>query len=257
MNSPFLSLLGAVFILAGCASHSTVNLASRNVTSEEIHVAVRANQARIRSMTAEGKMTIETPEIAQSASFFLNLQKPDSVMIRIEGPFGIEVGAAIVTREEFLFYNILQNRVISGSTSPANLSRFLRVSITFEDMLTLFSGGSFSVGDAEDADNISVDDDHLIMGYHNGGLKRTYWVDPQTLLILKVQLLDSDGKLVLEQRFFNHKTVEGATVPFSVQVTQPRERRRVSIAYSDLQVNVPAGQFTINIPANAERIRLQ
>ena len=57
-------------------------------------------------MIGEGKFTIETPEIAQSASFFLNLQKPDSVMLRIEGPFGIEVGAAIVTRDEFLFYNI-------------------------------------------------------------------------------------------------------------------------------------------------------
>lgn len=178
-------------------------------------------------------------------------------MLRIEGPFGIEVGAAILTREEFLFYNILQNRVISGSTNSSNLSRILRVNLTFEDVLTLFCGGSFFADDAEDADDMKLDDDFLVLDYRQGGARRTYWVNAQTLLIQKVQLVDAEGKLLLEQRFSNHKPVEGTTIPFNVQVTQPKERRRVSIAYSDLQVNVPAAQFTINIPANAERVRLQ
>ncbi|MBI4428086.1 MAG: DUF4292 domain-containing protein [Ignavibacteriales bacterium] len=255
--TPLLYLAGVGFLLAGCAAPSTVGLANRSITSAEIHKAVRTNQARIRSVTAEGKLTVETPEIAQSASFYLNLQKPDSVMLRIEGPFGIEVGAAILTREEFLFYNILQNRVISGSTNSSNLSRILRVNLTFEDVLTLFCGGSFFADDAEDADDMKLDDDFLVLDYRQGGARRTYWVNAQTLLIQKVQLVDAEGKLLLEQRFSNHKPVEGTTIPFNVQVTQPKERRRVSIAYSDLQVNVPAAQFTINIPANAERVRLQ
>ncbi|MBI3005835.1 MAG: DUF4292 domain-containing protein [Ignavibacteriales bacterium] len=257
MLTSILRLTGAAFLLAGCASHSTIRLTDRNVTPAEIREAVRTNLDRIRSMTGEGRLSVETPEIAQSASFYLNLQKPDSVMLKIEGPFGIEVGAAIVTREEFLFYNILQNRVISGKTNSSNLSKILRVNITFEDMLTLFCGGSFFTDDTDDADDVSHEENFLVMAYHQGGGKRSYWVDPQTLLIQKVQLLDADGKLLLEQRFFNHRIVEGASVPFNVQVTQPKERRRVSIAYSDLQVNAPAAQFTITIPANAERVRLQ
>ena len=257
MKTPLLPLLVAAFCTAGCASHSAVHTSNRKVTSDEIHEAVRVNQNRIRSITGEGKLTIESPEIAQSASFFLNLQKPDSVMLRIEGPFGIELGAAIVTRDEFLFYNILQNKVISGSTNPSNLSKILRVNISFENMVALFSGGSFFIEDVEEANDMSVEEDRLVMVYDQGGLKRMYWVDTQSLLILKVQLLDTDGKLALEQRFFNHKSVEGALVPYNVQVTQPRERRRVSIAYSDLQINTPSVQFTINIPSNAERIRVQ
>jgi len=257
MNSSLRFLIISAVVVAGCASHSGIRLVDREVSSTEIQNVVRENQSRIRSMIAEGKLTVETPEIAQTASFSLNLQKPDSLMLRIDGPFGIEVGAAIVTREEFLFYNILQNRVISGSTNPANLSKILRVNLTFEDMLTLFCGGSFFAGDVEAADSIARQDDFLVMKYRPGGAQRTYWVDPQSLLIQKVQLLDAEGKLLLEQKFSNHRVVEGATVPLNVQVTQPRERRRVSIAYTDLQVNVKAPQFTIIIPSSAERVRMQ
>jgi outer membrane lipoprotein-sorting protein len=250
-------LLSAFALLSGCASRTMVSLANRRVSSEEIHQAVRINQSRIHSMNGEGKFTIETPELAQTATFSLNLQKPDSVMLRIEGPFGIEVGAAIVTRNEFTFYNSLQNKVFSGPTNAENLNRVLRFNVTFEDLVQLFSGGAFFQDDATNDGEISLDDDHFLLTYSQGNANRKYWIDPSSLLITKVQHTDGDGKLVFEQRFGQHRPVGGAFIPHFLQLTQPKERRRVSIVYSELELNTPAPQFTLNIPGNAERIRIQ
>lgn len=230
---------------------------NRTVSSTEIHEAVFANQSLIQSMRAEGKVTIETPELAQTATFMLNLQKPDSVMLRIEGPFGIEVGAAIVTREEFLFYNILQNKVFTGSSKPENLSKILRVQVGFEDLLNLFSGGTFLPQDAASANEIIVEENQLVATYSDRLYKRRYWVDPNTLLIVKIQHFGADGKLFLDQRFDKHRLVGGVSIPHIVQLTLPRERRRVSISYSELALNVPPERFSIIVPINAERIRIQ
>lgn len=254
------SYVGIVLILAvlaGCASSPSVNLANRTVSSSEIHEAVFANQSRIQSMRGEGKVTIETPELAQTASFMLILQKPDSVMLRIEGPFGIEVGAAIVTRDEFLFYNILQNKVFTGSSNPENLSKILRVKVNFEDLVNLFSGGSFLAEDGSSGDEIIVEENQFVVTYAGRLYKRRYWVDPNTLLILKIQHFGADGKLFFDQRFDKHRMVEGISIPHIVQLTLPRERRRVSISYSELALNVPPERFSIIVPTNAERIRIQ
>jgi len=100
-----------IFILlsiAGCRTTSTLNLGNRTIASSEVQDVVRMHHTRIQSMKGEGRISVETPEIGQSGSFILTLQKPDSILINLRGPFGIKVGTALVTRTGFLFYNSLR-----------------------------------------------------------------------------------------------------------------------------------------------------
>ena len=129
--------------LAGCASVPRLDLTGRTVNPENVQRIVRGNYEKVHSMTGSGTISVETPETAQSGSFELFLRKPDSVLVKIEGPFGISVGSVLITREEFIFYNSLQNQLITGPVTSANLNRIFRVKLTFDELLTLFTGGSF------------------------------------------------------------------------------------------------------------------
>ncbi len=244
-------LLGSM----GCRTTSTVNLANRPVSSTEVQSVVRTHVEQIRSLQGEGRISVETPDIAQTASFAVTLRKPDSILVRLEGPFGITIGSALITRGEFFFYNSLQNKLISGSSRSENLNRIFHVQLGFDDLLNFFSGGTFLDDDLRAPDETRIDNDQYLFVYKSDTADRLYWIDPNTFLIRKMQYVDRNGRPVLEQTFNNFQKVGGIEMPYTVRVLQPKARQMVALTYSDLAINAESIPFTFTIPSDAERIR--
>lgn len=243
-----------VILAESCATNKS-SFRNEAVSSLEVHETVRVNQIRMRSARGEGTISVETPTMAQSGSFVLILRKPDSLLINLRGPFGIKVGSALLTRKDFWFYNSLQNRVFTGETNPKNLFRVLHVNLSFDDLLNLFTGGVFQAGDLGTPNETGVEDDHYIYFYRDSSGTHKYFIDPQSLLITKIQNLDDSGKLLFEQRFLNFQTIDSTLVPLNIRIVQPRDRRMVSVVYSDLELNQDNLQFTFSYPQNAERVQ--
>jgi outer membrane lipoprotein-sorting protein len=244
----------SLLLLAGCRTTRSLNLGDRSISFSEVQENTRNIHSHIHTMQGEGRISIETPDIAQSGSFVLTLQKPDSVLINLQGPFGIKVGSALVTRTEFFFYNSLENKLITGTSSKENLDRILHVQLNFDDLLNFFAGGIFMESDAQTPDETQIDNDQFLYIFHHSKSTRKYWVDPATLCIQKVQFLDQNGKLVLEQTFSDFETVNGFAIPNTIRILQSKSRQRVTLSYSEVSVNTDKLQFTFIIPPNAERI---
>lgn len=232
-------------------------MGTRTVSPLQVHQTVSANQERMGSAVGDGTITIESPSIAQSGSFTLLLRKPDTLLVKLKGPFGIKLGSALLTSKDFQFYNSLENRLFSGETNARNLAKILRVSLDFADLLNLFTGGVFDEEDSGMPDESGVEDGHFFFVYRVKDGIHKYLIDPQTLLIAKVQHLDAEGRLVFEQRFLNFQTIDGTVIPFNIRIIQPRERRMVSVVYSEVAFNKQDLDFTFTYPRNAERVRWQ
>ncbi len=249
-----------LFVLAtlaqSCATHVST-FRNTSISSDQVHAIVRANQSRMQTAKGEGTISVETPTMAQSGSFALTLRKPDSLLVNLRGPFGIKIGSALLTRKDFWFYNSLQNRVFTGETNPRNLSRVLRVNLSFDDLLNLFTGGVFQQTDFGTPDQTDVEDEQFTFLYKNKDGTHKYYIDPQTHLITKIQNLDDQGKLLFEQRFVNFQTIDSTLIPFNIRILQSKERRMVSVVYSDLEVNKQDLEFTFIYPHNAEQVRWQ
>ncbi len=244
------------FLAQSCASPPST-FRNRTITSDQVHDIVRTNQIRMRTATGEGTISVETPTMAQSGSFALTLRKPDSLLVTLRGPFGIKIGSALLTRQQFWFYSSLENRLFTGETNPTNLSRVLRVNLSFDDLLNLFTGGVFQQTDFGPPDQAGVEDEQFTFVYRKDNGTHKYSIDPQTLLITKIQNLDDQGKLVFEQRFVNFQTIDSTEIPFNIRIVQPKERRMISVVYSDMAINKEALEFTFSYPQNAERVRWQ
>jgi outer membrane lipoprotein-sorting protein len=139
-------------------------------------------------------------------------------------------------------------------SSIENLNRFLHVQLSFDNLLNLFSGGAFLETDLHAPDETHVEDDQLVFSYTSTNTRRRYWIDPATLFIRKVQFLDQDGTLALEQTFSNFEDINGIALPYTIRVIQPNSRQRLTFTYSDILVNTENLHFTFTIPPNAERI---
>ncbi len=242
-----------VIIISGCGTVGSFR--DRNVSSIDLQESIREHHLKIRTMKSDGQIYIQSPDISQNGSFTLALKKPDSLLITIRGPFGIKIGSVLVTRLEFLFYNSLENKLISGSTNVENLEKILRIRLNFDDLLNLFGGGSFLRDDFHTAGDIQIEKNSYVLSYNTNNSIRRYWFDPDLMLIQKIQILDNKGKLIVEQEFINYEEIDGVMIPHLIRIIQPDQRRMLSVSYSYVRVNIKNNQFTFTVPQNAERIR--
>jgi len=245
----------SLLAIEGCRTTSSLNLGERSFSYGEVQEVMRSHHAHIHSIAGEGRISIETPDISQNGSFTLALQKPDSVLIKLQGPFGIKVGTALVTRTDFLFYNSLENKVITGLSSTENLDRILHVRLSFDELLNVFAGGTFLESDHRAPDETRVEGDQYIYTYTSTDTRRKYWIDRATLFIRKVQFFDQNGTLTLEQTFSNFEDVDGIAMPATIRFIQPNSHQRLTFTYSEILVNTNDLHLTFTIPSNAERIR--
>jgi hypothetical protein len=248
------AILGGIL---GCTTAPTVRVGMSEVSFEDVVVRSDRQDSSLRTLRGEGNLRIETPAFSQSATFEVSILKPDSLYLRLSGPFGITVGNALVTRRNFQVYLSLQNRLYVGDTSPENFEKALRISLTFDDILSLFTGGTVLAGDRTSPSVAEADGADAVFLFEEGRYRRRYVIDPQTLLIRKLQFLDDKGAPVGEQAFSVFESREELTLPRIIMLTQHENRRRLTLHYDVFEWNAPPHRLTFSVPSNAERIELK
>jgi hypothetical protein len=129
------------------------------------------------------------------------------------------------------------------------------MNIEFDEMLSLFTGGLFFSEDQREPDDFQIEEEQFLLTFQNSTGTRRYWIEPESMLIAKIQHLDRRGRLMIEQWFSDFQPTGDTTVPRRMRVIQHRERRAVSIAYSDVSVNTEPVDCTLHVPSNAEKVR--
>jgi len=251
-----MSLCVAGGFAAGCAGSSRT-AGSATVPFDAVVLSVEHNQDALTSLSGEGELRVETASFSQGGDLDILLRKPDTLQITVKGPFGIRVGNALVTRTNFQFYSTMQNRLYTGRTTAENMRKTLRIDLTFDDILALFTGGRFLAGDRTSPDEIGVDGGDAVFTFTGGEYGRRYVVDPSTKLIRRIYLIDNDGAPMIEQAFADFQTVGGVTIPRTITITQHQSRQRFTLRYGQITTNTEHIQFTFSAPGNAERVELK
>ena len=249
-----LSLLAAVF-LTGCPSPRTASFAFKPFNTAQVLGDIVQRAGSIRTMRAEGYISIETPYLVQSGSFILSIRKPDSLLIRLQGPFGIKAGWLFATADEFTFYNALENQLITGASSAKNLERILHANLSFSEVLEALCGNALTQYDGASPDEIATENDRPVLVFRDGASVRRYTLDEQLHSVVRLQFLDRNGKLAMEQTFADFQESPGTGIPLTIRILQPRERQFVSLSYSEVRVNDGSPDFSFALPAKAKRIR--
>jgi outer membrane lipoprotein-sorting protein len=249
------ALLAVVF--AGCSSTRTVAVGTTSVSFEEAVERSDATHDRLASLSADGTIRIETPSFSQSGEFQLALRKPDSVQITVEGPFGIRVAQALITRERFQAYSALENKLYVATTNPENLRKALRLDLEFDDILALFTGGRVLEADRRTPDAAGSDGGDAFFLFNDGDRSRRYVVDPSSLAIRKIQVLDRQGTMTFEQTFSDLISAGDLTIPKTARATLPQRRQIITLRYDGLRPNPTDLRFSFSPPGNARRVELQ
>jgi len=256
-NVLFLLSLFSVIIIDGCVPSKPTDEVEI-LSSERLINKLEVNRRRIKSFEGNGTILVRNSQMNNSASFRVVLQKPDSIYLTIFGPFGIELAQALVTKNNFIFYDVLTNTAYKGNVDDEVLQNIFRIDLSFNELLDAF------IGSVNLTDNLYkqptnyevIYDKYLITYIDSVSFKSSqYKVDVRELGITEYTMKDKKGEVLLEGRYSDFGIVEGVAVPYKIELVNKKENQQVVVEYKGMSANKKNIYVDFEIPEDATIIK--
>lgn len=93
----------------------------------------------LKSFMASGDVSVDMPEMSNSADFDLIVAGNDSLSMVIHGPLGITVAKLYATPSHFIFLNSFSGELYEGTPSRENFRKIANVPLEFQDFLSVLT----------------------------------------------------------------------------------------------------------------------
>ena len=245
-----------IFLFEGCVpSKPTEDL--ELLPSERLINKLEANRRKIKNFEGVGVFEIESEQYSNSASFQILMQKPDSIYFSVLGPFGIELAQALVTKENYVFYDAIQNTVYQGNVNDDILKNIFKINLSFSDLIDAFIGSvNLTSNLYKQPDDYIVSGEQYVLTYVDKvkELKSVYKVDIRQLGITNYSLTSFDESINLEGNYSKFELIENVAIPFEIKISNKVQQQEVKIRYKNIYANSKGLKVKFELPDDAEII---
>lgn len=251
-------LLAAVFSFScSGAKENTVEL--KQIPVKEIKDRVNKKFNLIESLEASGSISFDSPDESGSGSIDVKIKKPDTVYVNIEGPFGISVASALITRNNFSYYNAQENVAITGPTTENNINAILRIKVSFDELINSFAGSFYFTEDASDSIDAVSEENTYVLQTQSNAMKQRYMIEPVDYTINTYKVTDKGGNSLLEVNYlkFSKEFISGTMIDFpnQIEIKKPDKKQTVWIYYDTKTINKRNMHFKMKIPKSAKQVK--
>lgn len=250
----FILCTAAIFF--GCSSEKETVTTNALFSSSEIMMMVNALPSSIQTFSAVGSITVETPQMSQSAGFDLAVKKPDSIRIIVEGPFGITVGSALFTNHYFRAYNALNNTLYQGDPSKGMKTFPFFSGVEPEVIFDALGGVRRFNNEFSEPDSFSVTMNEYLFQFSANGYVIKISVDAESMRISKVKTYTNDGVLMWEELYTYTLSKDGLWQPETSKIIVPERSTSIEFVFDEVTINPHIASLSISYPDDAEQISI-
>ena len=174
------------------------------------------------------------------------------------GPFGIELAQAVVTNENFVFYDALQNTAYKGSVNDNVLKDIFKVNLTFSELTDAFVGSVNLTNNLYTTPSTyEVQDDKYVLTYIDSltDKETRYKVDIRELGITYYSVLDNQGNELLQGDYSEFELHDGVAVPNKIEIQNKKDDQIVNIEYRNMSTNKKDIFIDFKLPEDATVIK--
>ncbi|HJY62737.1 MAG TPA: DUF4292 domain-containing protein [Ignavibacteria bacterium] len=229
------------------------------VSVKDLKGRINKNSTAIETLEASGNISFDSPENSGTGWLELKIKKPDTVFVKIEGPFGISIANALITRTDFTYYNVQDNKVIYGPSTDINIGAILRLKVSFDDLINGFTG-SFILNESEtDTLNAEVEKNKYLIKNPKTEATEKYYVEPIFYRLNSYYVVNSNDETLIEVNYsdYQEEAVASGKVnfPYNVKIKNPQKSQSVYIEYINKEINKKNISFKMKIPKSAKVIK--
>jgi hypothetical protein len=215
---------------------------------------VNENSLKLKSLDADGEISIDSPDISNSGSITVSINKPDSVFTKLEGPFGIDIADLLITRNNFIYYKPQDNTVIRGPSNSHYLGIIMKIKIEFDDIVNAFSGKFVFDDEKYDEEKITVENGNYVIILKKDNEHKKFWINPENFYVTKLGTYEINGDTKIEILYENFYERDGIYFPKNITITRPKEKQNIWLSYSSETFNNNKLTYRLKIPKSARQI---
>jgi hypothetical protein len=255
----FLLIIFCIFLFYSCSSTSSNEFENTQssallLSPGELKSKINEQSSKLTSLDCEGDITIDSPELNSSGSVTLSIFKPDSIYSKLEGPFGISIASFLITRNNFIYYNVRENYAIKGPSTPLNLGSILRLKVDFDDLLYGYTS-AFQFSDTSSSNSeVIKDKSNYILKITETEQIKAFWINPVNYYIERYEVYDKTGTIKLQIQYSDFEFDKNMYSPKNVYITNPTKKQNMWINFDKKIFNSNRLKFKIVIPKSAKVI---
>lgn len=248
----FIFLLPFIY---SCSASKTETADLKNIPVSKLKEKLNNSSKYIQTFEASGSISVETPEESNSGYFELRIKKPDSLFIKIEGPFGISIASALITSKDFIYYNSQENKAITGPTNDINIGSVLKIKMGFNELINALTGTfSFAEESGDTLEAGTEKSNYLIATNLKSGISR-YLIEPDLFLINEYSVFDNANKKILDVTYPKYDNYGSVYLPEQLIIKKPDTKQTIWLNYSSKDINKKDLSFKIKVPKSAKVIK--
>lgn len=230
----------------------------RILPPERLIKKLEGNRRKIKSFKGNGVLIVESPEFSANTNFEVQLKKPDSIKISIYGPFGIDLAHGLVTKNDFIFYDVLKNNAYTGESDNKILEKLFRVNLTFDDIIDAFAG-AINLTDKlqREPDNYKVTGEYYTLRYIDTvrNTRSMYKIQVDNLALEEYKLSNSKGENLFEGWYSGFKMFDDIPVPYKTIVKNNLFSQTLNIEYRNVSINPRLNKLQIKLPNDVNVVK--
>ena len=246
-------LLLVVTLFHGCVPSKPAE-EEKVIPADRLIKKLEANRRKIKTFRGTGVINVNASAMSAKANFEVELKKPDSVKISIYGPFGIDLAHALLTKNSFVFYDVMNNQVYKGRSRKGLIEKIFKVDISFDDLMDALTG-AVNLTDKlrEEPDKYKIGDNEFELGYVDSlsNKESIYKVNADNLAITDFSIFQPTQTLVFNGNYKDFKVFDEVPIPYKIDIKYLKNDQSMNIEYRSIQVNKLIDDMKVTIPDDA------
>lgn len=254
-------LIFSVSILASCTSLRHSRFPINTLSSpDDILKKIETREREIKDLKGIAKVTITNADKNHHLKEVIIVQRPSSLRMETLGLFGQPLFFLTAKDNQLSILSMLENKFYKGKLIPKNLSIVFPLYLKSKDLFSILMGATPLI-DYLDTDIGIVPEENLYLVrflQQGGKIRQLLWVEPVNFFIVKSEIYNSSGNLVLKVEFDKYKTINGILFPMSTSISLPSSLTTIGIDYSELEINTGINQhsFDLDVPPGVTTVYL-
>lgn len=257
MKKSLLMLLSFILILLsaeGCAPTRPIT-EERMISADRLIKKLEANRRKIKTFRGTGVISVSSSDLNAKSNFEVILKKPDSLKVSFYGPFGIDLAHALITPDNFLFYDVINNNLYRGRMRDGIIKQVLKVDFSLDELVDALAG-SVNLTDKlrVEPDKYEVEGDSYKLTYIDSeqSIEKIFTVRNDDLAISQNLLKNSDGKVLLEGNYSKFRTFEDVPIPQEIYLNDLFNKQSLRVDYRRIEINQNSINLKFDIPSDVK-----
>lgn len=253
MNTGFkIFIIFSALLNFSCTSQKIIKIPA-DISPDEILHQVIERDTRIKSLRGEGTVTFESPDFSNSGFFTARLKKPDSLLFEVHGPFGIRVATLSISGDNYIFYDWLENKSMSGNTNEQTFMTILHVPLDFFTVFRIFTGAFFENKSEQKIVKKSSNESSFHLTCESADGVHEYWIDYPSMIVTGYKHADNQGKYIISASVSEIDEVNDIFYGKLIRIFLPQTKQSVTIAYDHVDFNSKFN-CSFNLPQKSKNI---